>query len=291
MITFSAFTICQTKESAELLANEIEKIEPVPFGVGVFEIEDGSNSYEVGSYFYDQPNDIALSLLSSVFGNREFVVSEIPETDWVAHVKRELPPVNAGRFCVLGSHDADVVSDSKINLIIDAAMAFGTGHHATTKGCLCALEKIIVDGIEPKSIIDIGTGTAVLAMAAAKVWDQEIIATDIDKVAIETAKANVEFNQLQGKVKCIQAKGFDNHFIQQRAKYDLIMANILKGPLISLASEMTTLSKKNSTYAILSGILSSQVDILVAEYAQRGWICEDKITIGDWTTITLFLKL
>ena len=149
MITFSAFTICQSKESAELLANEIEKIEPVPFGVGVFEIEDGSNSYEVGSYFYDQPNDIALSLLSSVFGNREFVVSEIPETDWVAHVKRELPPVNAGRFCVLGSHDADVVSDSKINLIIDAAMAFGTGHHATTKGCLCALEKIIVDGIEP----------------------------------------------------------------------------------------------------------------------------------------------
>ena len=291
MITFSAFTICKTREAAELLASAIEKIEPVPFGVGVFEIEDGSNSFEIGSYFYDQPNDIALSLLSSVFGIREFVVSEIPETDWVAHVKRELPPVNAGRFCVLGSHDADLLSDSKINLIIDAAMAFGTGHHATTKGCLCSLEKVIVDGIEPKSIIDIGTGTAVLAMAAAKFWGQEVIATDIDKVAIETANANVEFNQLKGKVKCIHAKGFDNHFIQQRGKYDLIMANILKGPLISLASEMTTLSVKNNTLAILSGILSSQVDIVVSEYSQRGWVCKDKITIGDWTTITLFLKL
>ena len=291
MITFSAFTICQSKESAKLLANAIEKIEPAPFGVGVIEIEDGSSSFEVGSYFYDKPNNIALSLLSSVFGVREFVISEIPETDWVAHVKRELPPVYAGRFCILGSHDADALSDSKINLIIDAAMAFGTGHHATTKGCLLALEKIIADGIEPKSIIDIGTGTAVLAMAAARVWGQEIIATDIDEVAIETANANVEFNRLKGKVKCVQAKGFDSHFIQQRAKYDLIMANILQGPLISLASEMTTFSKKTGTFAILSGILSSQVEMLFVEYAERGWICKDKITIGDWTTITLFLKL
>ena len=291
MITFSAFTICLSRSAANILANALEKIEPAPFGVGVFEIEDGLGSFEIGSYFYDRPSDITLSLLSSAFGSREFVVSEIPETDWVAHVKRELPPVNAGRFCILGSHDVELMSESKINLIIDAAMAFGTGHHATTKGCLCALDNLISCGIKPKSIIDVGTGTAVLAMAAASVWDQEVVATDIDKVAIETAKANVEFNCLKGKIRCLQVNGFDHQYVQKCANYDLIMANILKAPLISLASEMTALSVKNSSFAILSGILTSQIDEVLNAYGQLGWICRDKITIGDWTTITLFLKL
>ena len=125
-MTFTAFTICSNKDQADSLADALEKTVPAPFGVGVFEVEDGSNTYEIGSYFLEKPSDIDLLLLSSAFHAKSFVISEVPETDWVAHVKRELPPVEAGRFCVLGSHDIGKASTRKVNLIIDAAMAFGT---------------------------------------------------------------------------------------------------------------------------------------------------------------------
>ena len=106
-MTFTAFTTCDNKDKAIRIAGALEKICPAPFGVGIFELEDGSNIYEIGSYFLEKPNDIKLTLLSSAFNAKPFVVSEVPETDWVAHVKRELPPVNAGRFSILGSHDFD----------------------------------------------------------------------------------------------------------------------------------------------------------------------------------------
>ena len=148
-MTFTAFTTCDNKDKATRIAGALEKICPAPFGVGIFELEDGSNIYEIGSYFLEKPNDIKLTLLSSAFNAKPFVVSEVPETDWVAHVKRELPPVNAGRFSILGSHDFDKASRENVNLVIDAAMAFGTGHHATTKGCLLALEKLVKNKFKP----------------------------------------------------------------------------------------------------------------------------------------------
>ena len=141
-MTFTAFTICNNKDQANSLADALEKTVPAPFGVGVFEVEDGSSTYEIGSYFLEKPSDIDLLLLSSAFHAKSFVISEVPETDWVAHVKRELPPVEAGRFCVLGSHDIGKASTKKVNLIIDAAMAFGTGHHATTKGVFIGSGKV-----------------------------------------------------------------------------------------------------------------------------------------------------
>ena len=290
-MTFTAFTICNNKDQADSLADALEKSVPAPFGVGVFEVEDGSNTYEIGSYFLEKPSDIDLLLLSSAFHAKSFVISEVPETDWVAHVKRELPPVEAGRFCVLGSHDIGKASTKKVNLIIDAAMAFGTGHHATTKGCLLALEKLITEDFQPKSIIDLGAGTAVLAMAASKVWKASVLATDIDQVAVETAVANVIANQLGSRVFCLKADGFNHIRIQKTAPFDLIFANILMAPLIALAPEMTKLSQKNSSVAILSGILNSQASRVLNEYEKHGWVCKDQLVIGDWTTITLFLKL
>lgn len=290
-MTFTAFTICNNKDQADSLADALEKTVPAPFGVGVFEVEDGSNFYEIGSYFLERPSDIDLLLLSSVFSVKPFVISEVPQTDWVAHVKRELPPVEVGRFSILGSHNIGKASGKKVNLIIDAAMAFGTGHHATTKGCLLALEKLITDGFQPKSIIDLGTGTAVLAMAAAKVWDTSVLATDIDKVAVQTADANVISNQLVSRVLCIEADGFDHIKIQERAPFDLIFANILMAPLVSLAPDMTKLARKILSVAVLSGILNSQASTVLAKYKKHGWVCKDQLTIGDWTTIIIFLKL
>lgn len=290
-MTFTAFTTCVSKDKANSLADALEKIHPAPFGVGIFELEDGSNIYEIGSYFLEKPNDIKLTLLSSAFNANPFVVSEVPETDWVAHVKRELPPVNVGRFSILGSHDLDKASSEKVNLVIDAAMAFGTGHHATTKGCLLALEKLLKNKFKPNAVIDVGAGTAVLIMAAAKVWDGLFIASDIDQVAVETSAANILANNLEHKIFCINAFGFNHAEIQSSAPFQLIFANILMKPLIRLAPKMTDVSRANHTVAILSGILNSQAAPVLAKYKEHGWICEDQISIGDWTTITLALKL
>jgi len=131
----------------------------------------------------------------------------------------------------------------------------------------------------------------VLIMAAAKIWDGLFIASDIDQVAVETSAANILANNLEHKIFCINAFGFDHAKIQSSVPFQLIFANILMKPLIKLAPKMTDVSQANHTVAILSGILDSQAALVIAKYKEHGWICEDRISIGDWTTITLALKL
>src|SRR5210317_822851 len=178
MTTFTALTTLTGKDQAYALADTLENLDPEPTGVGVFELEDGSGLWEIGAYFVETPDDVALSLMAAAFGAKPFVVSELPDTDWVAKVRRELQPVEAGRFFVYGSHDADRVPEDRVALLIEAAMAFGTGHHGTTKGCLLAFEALLEDGLTPGPVADIGAGTAVLAMAAAKVWpDAPVVAS------------------------------------------------------------------------------------------------------------------
>ena len=165
MTTFTALTTLVGKDAAEALGEAMEALWPEPTGVGVFEIEDGSGLWEVGGYFEEQPDDTELALLAAAYGARPFAISEIPETDWVAKVRRELVPVEAGRFFVYGSHDADKVPEGCEPLLIEAAMAFGTGHHGTTLGCLRALDGLATEGFVGQSVLDMGCGTAVLAMA------------------------------------------------------------------------------------------------------------------------------
>ncbi|HAR52459.1 MAG TPA: 50S ribosomal protein L11 methyltransferase, partial [Roseovarius nubinhibens] len=212
-------------------------------------------------------------------------VSEVPDQDWVAKVRRELTPVEAGRFFVYGSHDADKVPDGAEPLLIEAAMAFGTGHHGTTQGCLQALDHLANQGFVGTSVADIGCGTAVLAMAAARIWPGVMLASDIDAVAVEVAEANVAANGLEGRVNCLEAMGFD-HEVLQATQFDLIFANILKGPLIDLALEMTE-RRLPGGYAILSGILNEQADEVVAVYEGLGNSLVQRTEIGEWTTLIL----
>jgi len=156
MTTFTAFTTLPAKSAAEALGEAIEALDPAPYGVGVFEIEDGSGRWEVGGYFLEAPDEIGLALLAVSHSAREFVVSELPETDWVAQVRRELHPVRAGRFYLYGSHDADTVPNDAVPLLIEAAMAFGTGHHGTTSGCLIAFDRLLTEGHVFKNVVDIG---------------------------------------------------------------------------------------------------------------------------------------
>ena len=286
MPTFTALTTLSGKEPAEALAEALEALSPEPTGVGVFEMEDGSGLWEVGGYFDDKPDEAGLALLATLHGARPFAVSELPETDWVSKVKRELVPVEAGRFFVYGSHDADKVPEGCEPLLIEAAMAFGTGHHGTTLGCLQALDRLADDGFVGQAVLDVGCGTAVLAMAAARIWDGTILASDIDEVAVEVARANVEANGLTGRVQCIEAAGLDHPQLAESAPYDLIFANILKGPLIALAGDITGRLRPGGR-VILSGILNEQADEVIAVYTRAGNSLEDRREIGDWTTTTL----
>ncbi|WP_336096398.1 50S ribosomal protein L11 methyltransferase [Roseovarius sp. CH_XMU1461] len=285
MSTYTALTTLTGKEPAEALAEAMEMLDPEPTGVGVFEVEDGSGTWEVGGYFIEKPDIAGLELLAAAYGAKPFAVSEVPDQDWVAKVRRELTPVEAGRFFVYGSHDADKVPDGAEPLLIEAAMAFGTGHHGTTQGCLQALDHLANQGFVGTSVADIGCGTAVLAMAAARIWPGVMLASDIDAVAVEVAEANVAANGLEGRVNCLEAMGFD-HETLQATQFDLIFANILKGPLIDLAPEMTE-RRLPGGYAILSGILNEQADEVVAVYEGLGNSLVQRTEIGEWTTLIL----
>lgn len=289
MPTFTAFTTLADRDLAEALAERIEELDPAPYGTGVFEIEDGSERFEVGAYFLAAPDDIALTLLALAHEAAPFVISELPETDWVAHVRRELAPVVAGRFFVHGSHDADKVPVDAIPLVIDAAMAFGTGHHGTTLGCLSALDALEKAGLRAQRVADIGCGTAVLAMAAAKLWPETVLASDIDPVAVETAAANVAQNGLAGRVICLEAAGFAHPDLQAGAPFDLIFANILKGPLITLAPDMGRFCAE-SGHVILSGILHAQADEVIAAYQTAEFNLVSRNEFGDWTTLVMRRK-
>jgi len=286
MPTFTALTTLTDKAQAEGLSEAMERLDPAPMGVGAFELEDGSGLWEVGGYFTEAPDTAGLSLLEVLFGAKPFAISELPETDWVAKVRRELAPVTAGRFFVYGSHDADAVPENALALLIDAAMAFGTGHHGTTLGCLQALEELAAEGVEARNTVDIGCGTAVLAMAAAKLWPAPVLASDIDQVAVDVAETNIRANGLEGRVHCVEAAGFDHAELIARAPYDLVFANILKGPLIALAPNMAEFMAQDGR-AILSGILNEQADDVVAHYSRSGINLIKRYEIGEWTTLVL----
>ncbi|SFL41819.1 50S ribosomal protein L11 methyltransferase [Shimia aestuarii] len=286
MPTFTALTTLVGKAQADQLGEAMERLNPEPTGVGVFEIEDGSGLWEVGGYFIESPDEAGLAVLAAAFGAKPFVVSELPETDWVAKVKRELAPVEAGRFFVYGSHDADKVPEGSEPLLIEAAMAFGTGHHGTTLGCLKALDRLANEGFVGQNVADIGCGTAVLAMGAARIWPNPVLASDIDEVAVEVAVANAKANGLEGRVICLEAAGFGHPDLAVKAPYDLVFANILKAPLVDLAPDMGG-NIVAGGHAILSGILNEQADEVVAAYDAAGFDVHTREEIGEWTTLTL----
>ena len=287
MTTFTALTTLPGRTRAEALGAALEDtLDPAPTGIGVFEIEDGSGQWEVGGYFTEAPDDIALDLLAAAHGAKPFIISEVPETDWVAHVRRELAPVEAGRFFVYGAHDANKVPEDCVPLLIEAAMAFGTGHHGTTLGCLRALDRLLSQDIACRNVVDIGCGTAVLAMAAARVWPEPALASDIDPVAVEVAEANLRANGMDGRVRCLEAAGFDHPDIAKAAPFDLIFANILKGPLIALAPDAARHASPGA-FVILSGILNPQAEHVKIAYEAEGFTLEHDERIGDWTTLSL----
>lgn len=227
--------------------------------------------------------DIARKVLGSavVFDAEELDA----DTDWVSRSLDGLPAVTAGGFYVHGGHIDAPVPHGAIDVRIEAAQAFGTGHHETTAGCLEAIS-LVLKRKKPAAMLDVGTGSGVLAIALAKRTHLPVMATDIDPVAVRIAAENARINGVGQEVAAITAAGLDHPVIMRGRPYDLIVANILAGPLTKLAPSVAEVADTGAT-VILSGILNRQASRVVSAYAQQGIALRRKLERGDWTTLIL----
>ncbi len=272
--------------AAAVLRDALDDLDPAPVASDLNDHDDGSGLWDVAGLFDAAPDLAGLALLARLHDAPDFEIARVDDRDWVAQVRAELTPVAAGRFVVYGSHDRDRIPPNRIGLEIEAAQAFGTGHHATTQGCLVALDRLVRRSLVARRVADIGGGTGVLAMAAASVWPAVAIAGDIDPLATETARANVAANGLSARVGCVTAAGFRHPRLQAGAPYDLIFANILAGPLRRMAGDVAA-NHAPGGIAILSGILARQAPAVTATYRSWGYRPRETVRIGEWTTLVL----
>ncbi len=284
METWTALTTLGDRERAETLGRALESLDPEPWGVGVTMLEDVGGTWEVGGYFVDAPDEIALALLAAAHGASEFTISKLPDVDWIAHVRRELAPVDAGRFLVHCGSGIETVPEGRILIRVESSMAFGTGHHGTTLGCLKALDRLAGNRAVIRRVADIGCGTAVLAIAAQLACGAKVLASDVDPVAVEVARTNLSANGVEDRVTLIEAAGFDD--ARLAGPFDLVLANILRDPLLGLAEDMAQALRAGG-HAVLGGILVDQADHVVARYASSGFCLRVREDIGEWSTLTL----
>jgi ribosomal protein L11 methyltransferase len=286
MTTWTALTTIAGEGPAYALGERVDALPQAPMALAVLEVEDGSGLWEVGAYYDGRPDEVALDLLAASAGARPFAVAKLEDRDWVAQVRRELTPVEAGRFVVHGAHDAERVPLNRISLQIEAAMAFGTGHHGTTRGCLLALDGLDREGVRAVRVADVGCGTGVLGMAAAALWRVPVVATDIDPVAVATARANAAANGVAPWMRVGCAAGFRSDLLRRAAPFGLVFANILARPLRGLAPDMAAATAPGSV-VVLSGILNRQADWVEGCYRAWGFARIRRIVLGEWTTLVM----
>lgn len=246
-----------------------------------------SGGWLLDVYFVEPPDPAGLAAVADSFPHfdaiRHLRAEMLPDEDWVASVQRGLHPIEAGRFFIHGSHDRARAGAKPFAIEVDAGQAFGTAHHGTTRGCLLLLDRLAKkQGIW--RTLDLGTGSGVLAIAAAKVLCGDILATDIDPVAIKVAKENFARNGVAAEVTPIVASGLAHPAIAAKAPFDLIMANILAGPLIGMASRIARVAAPGG-HLILSGLLDGQAREVRARYLAQGFSFEARISLEGWTAL------
>jgi ribosomal protein L11 methyltransferase len=205
--------------------------------------------------------------------------------DWVKASLQDLVPVPAGRFVVHGKHDRERIPANKLGIEIEAALAFGTGHHGTTRGCLLLLDHVL-KAWRPRRVLDLGTGTGVLAIAAAKALHERILAGDIDPRSVQVARDNANLNVSGHLVRAVRATGFAAPQFAQAAPFDLVLANILANPLRQLAAPMAR-HLAPSALVILSGLLTHQAPAVIAAYRARGLVPVRHLRIEGWSSLLL----
>ena len=264
-----------------------EILDPDQTACSLFEVSPGRWTLTV--HFRDPAGAAALRTLVEAIAGADaadaLALETVAETDWVAASLAGLGPVPAGRFVVHGAHDRRRIPANRIGIEIEAALAFGTGHHGTTRGCLVALDGLLKARL-PSRILDLGTGTGVLAIAAARALRRPVLASDIDRLAVAAARVNARLNHAHAFVEIIHAAGLDDRRIRQRRPFDLVLANILLNPLQRLARPIANVLAPRATI-VLSGLLPAHSNGALAAYRRQRLHLERRILLDGWVTLVL----
>ena len=273
---------------ADMLA---EALDPAETAIAAFETAGGTWILEV--HFAKPPEEAAFRALVAAAANEsaahDIAFDVIAARDWVAASLEGLTPVSAGRFVVHGAHDRARVPLNRVGIEVEAALAFGTGHHGTTLGCLLAFDRLLRSS-RPRHVLDVGTGTGVLAIAAARALRGMAMASDIDSRAADVARNNARINRVAPLVEIVQAPGLDAGFFRRRGPYELVFANILLAPLKRLARPMGRLLAPGA-HVVLSGLLPEQANAALAAYRLCGLTLERRILLDGWVTLVLARRI
>lgn len=276
------------RDLARTLAGAIQDfVEPAPDALTLFEAPD--EGWRIEAYFTELPDPSDLhALLADMTGLAvpAIAVEDVPPLNWVAISQAALPPVVAGRFTVHGSHDLRRVAQGPNAILIDAGEAFGTAHHATTYGCLTAIDRLTRRRSFAR-ILDLGCGSGVLAIGAARVLPRAtVIATDMDPTSVEVARQNMAANIAPGRIATHVATGLAHPKLRRRAKFDFVVANILADPLMRLARDIRGIILPRGKL-VLSGILIPQAPAVIAAFVAQGFALDRHDRVTGWSTLTL----
>jgi ribosomal protein L11 methyltransferase len=255
--------------------------------IAAFERSDGR--WGITVHFAEAPDQTSIRELVGIAAGddvaRDITFDTVKAKDWVKATLEELVPVRAGRFVVHGHHDRSKVPSNKLGIEIEAALAFGTGHHGTTRGCLLLLDHVL-KARHPARVLDLGTGTGVLAIAAAKALHCKVLASDIDPLSVRVARDNARLNTTGNLVETIRATGFSAPQFAKHGPFDLVLANILANPLRQMATPMAR-HLAPSALVILSGLLPYQAQGVIAAYRARGLVLLRHLRIEGWSSLLM----
>jgi ribosomal protein L11 methyltransferase len=286
-----------TRDEAEALSGEMPDLDALdqPPVVVTREIDEDAGLWQLDAYVDDRPGAALLKALQALAPSAKGAkpdVARLPDEDWVTLSQQGLKPVQAGRFFVHTSSYADRVPPDATAFLIDASEAFGTGGHDTTAGCLAMLDRLARQGARPRNVADIGTGTGLLAFAALALWPRaRTIASDIDPASIRVTRENAAINAVPlgrggGRLALAVAPGTDHSAIRRRAPYDLVIANILAGPLITLAPDIAAATAPGG-HAILAGLIARQMEPVLAAYRAQGFRLVARGGSAEWPCLLL----
>jgi ribosomal protein L11 methyltransferase len=270
-----------TEDTRFALENALE-----PFGEAVSSFEtDSGKAWLIEVICENKPASSDVNAALKLLGRYRATVARVPDKNWVLESRKGLPEFTAGPFFIHGSHFHGRPPRGKIALEIDAGMAFGTGRHETTRGCLLALARLAKTRRYRKPL-DVGTGTGILAFAAARLWNVTVTAGDNDRDSVRVARENAGINGLQKNVKILLSDGYKAKAIRNGAPYDLITANILANPLIALAPSLARALAPKGT-AVLSGLMRDQEKAVLAAHEGVGLVLDFRLRLEDWSVLVL----